>query len=149
MITELARSNALHVDCDAIAHGVNLKGFMGGGIARQIAETFPKAEQEYIDYCQDELCRLGGCLALSINAGETVGPYTLYNLFTQILPGKDARLTALDVSLKRMNEHALKNDIQNIAMPRIGCGIGGLSWNNVKPVIEANSEGFNYIVCTI
>jgi O-acetyl-ADP-ribose deacetylase (regulator of RNase III) len=65
------------------------------------------------------------------------------------MPGRDARLSALDVSLKRMNEHALENDIQKIVMPQIGCGIGGLNWEDVKPILESNSEGLLYVVCTL
>ena len=149
MFTELTASNVLNMDCDAIAHGVNMKGSMAGGIARQIALVYPKAEETYMKYCKEELCRLGGCLPIPINVGEPMGPHTLYNLFTQIMPGKDARLSAIDVSLKRMNEHALENGIHKIVMPQIGCGIGGLSWEDVKPIMEANSEGLSYIVCTL
>jgi O-acetyl-ADP-ribose deacetylase (regulator of RNase III) len=149
MLTELTGQDALNVDCDAIAHGVNMKGSMAGGIARQIAQMYPLAEKDYIQYCEQGFCRLGGCLPFPVNVGKPQGPYTIYNLFTQIMPGRDARLSALDVSLKRMNEHALENDIQKIVMPQIGCGIGGLNWEDVKPILESNSEGLLYVVCTL
>jgi O-acetyl-ADP-ribose deacetylase (regulator of RNase III) len=33
-------------------------------------------------------------------------------------------------------EHALRNGVKRIGMPRIGCGIGGLRWEDVRPLVE-------------
>jgi O-acetyl-ADP-ribose deacetylase (regulator of RNase III) len=149
MLTELSNTDVLLLNCDAIAHGVNMKAAMAGGIARQIAKMYPEAEADYNRCCNGERARLGGVLISEINAGEPDKPQYLYHLFTQIEPGRDARITALGVSVNHMRGIALATGIETIAMPRIGCGIGGLNWNDVKPILEDASEGLNFIVGTI
>lgn len=149
MLTELSNTNALTFPCDAIAHGVNMRGAMAGGIAYQIAKMYPEAEKEYMWYCKWDLVALGGCLSIGINDDKDQGPYTLYNLFTQVEAGADARLDALERSLESMKEEAAVLGVKDIAMPRIGCGIGGLQWEDVRPIMLKASEGYNFIVCTI
>ena len=34
-----------------------------------------------------------------------------------------------------MKEHAVNNQVKNIAMPKIGCGLDRLEWNNVRKLI--------------
>lgn len=149
MLTELSSTDALEISCDAIAHGVNMKGAMAGGIARSIAIMYPSVEQEYNQFCKDQRARLGGVFVSNINKGEEGKPQRLYNLFTQIEPGRDARLTALEVSVNRMVDMAVATGVQTIAMPRIGCGIGGLDWEDVKPILVAASVNVNFVVCTL
>ena len=149
MLTELSSTDALEISCDAIAHGVNMKGAMAGGIARLIAIMYPSAEQEYNQFCKDQRARLGGVFVSNINKGEEGKPQRLYNLFTQIEPGRDARLTALEVSVNRMVDMAIATGVKTIAMPRIGCGIGGLKWEEVKPILVAASVNVNFVVCTL
>lgn len=149
MLTELPNTDALKISCDALAHGVNMKAAMAGGIARSIAKMYPQAEDEYNRCCRQERARLGGVFVSDINAGEEEGPYRLYNLFTQIEPGRDARITALEVSVNRMHDMAIAAGVETIAMPRIGCGIGGLDWEQVKPILTAASGNLNFIVCTL
>ncbi len=149
MLTELSNTDALKISCDALAHGVNMKSAMAGGIAREIAKMYPRAEQLYNLCCNEERARLGGVFACDINSGEEEGPYRLYNLFTQIEPGRDARITALEVSVNRMHDMAVGAGVETIAMPRIGCGIGGLDWEDVKPILTAASGNLNFIVCTL
>ena len=38
-------------------------------------------------------------------------------------------------TLNALENIALINDIKSIAIPPLGCGLGGLSWHNVKPHI--------------
>jgi len=42
----------------------------------------------------------------------------------------------LEKSLLAMREHCVVNNVVNLAMPRIGCGLDGLNWNKVKNLLE-------------
>ena len=63
----------------------------------------------------------------------------IYNLATQKQPGADARLDAIDASVRAAVEHARANDVATIYLPRIGAGIGGLRWEDVWETLEAVS----------
>lgn len=61
---------------------------------------------------------------------------TIFNLASQQLPGADARLPAIETALRRMVVLAGEGDVSPIGLPRIGAGIGGLAWPDVRAVIE-------------
>lgn len=60
----------------------------------------------------------------------------VYNLATQAKPGRDARLDAIEESLTGALAHAARHDVASIGLPRIGCGIGGLDWDDVNYVLN-------------
>lgn len=39
-------------------------------------------------------------------------------------------------SLEAMRNHVLVNDVQHLAMPKIGCGLDGLQWPKVKDLLD-------------
>jgi O-acetyl-ADP-ribose deacetylase (regulator of RNase III) len=47
-----------------------------------------------------------------------------------------ASYDAIETALTRMREQADAENIDSIAIPRIGVGYGGLSWNKVREIIE-------------
>lgn len=115
---------------DAICHGVNTKGVMGAGIARTFRELFPEMYEEYADRCASGRLVLGG-----IHAYDADG-VVIYNLATQDLPGPVAQLHAVEETLFKMKRSCLKHGYLKVAMPQIGCGIGGLKWERVEPIVQ-------------
>jgi O-acetyl-ADP-ribose deacetylase (regulator of RNase III) len=67
-------------------------------------------------------------------------PRWIYNIASQDQPGPNARLEWFEVGLVRSLKHAEENFVPTIAMPRIGCGIGGLEWGDVRDIIEHYAE---------
>ena len=125
---------------DAIAHGCNRKGAMGGGIAREMRERYPEMERLYKLVCgdpnyRDTEFRLGGFYRYDIPGGPP-GPLAIYNLATQDVPGPDARLNAIRVCFANMVADAEKRGFFHIGIPRIGAGIGGLNWADVEDAIN-------------
>jgi O-acetyl-ADP-ribose deacetylase (regulator of RNase III) len=121
-------------DADALAHGINCKGAMAAGIAAEFARRYPRMEKQYVERCQLDLIRPSSYFFW---AGDRP---LVYNLATQMFPGSDARLTWVKRSVDAMLTHARGVGIQSIAMPRIGCGIGGLQWEDVSMVIKELAE---------
>ena len=117
---------------DAIAHGVNTYGQMDGGIAVQFKNQFPNMYNAYNHLCDDTGLRGGGVFPWYVSNDDQ----WVYNLVTQIPPGRNARYTFVAASMSRMFEHAYENFVQSIAMPKIGCGIGGLEWPVVENIID-------------
>lgn len=115
---------------DTIAHGCNSFGLMGAGIAKPIKEMFPKNFERYKKLCDDGTFRPG---SLCYKKENGIG---IYNLGTQFKPGPDAHIVNIERSVKEMLNYAAFRDEWTIKTVRLGCGIGGLDWNDVKPVLE-------------
>lgn len=124
-----------------IGHGVNCRGVMGAGIAKSFREKF--GEDYYNEYRLD--CNLGVLVPGRVTFYESTLNHfgiTVLNLASQKVPGANAKYPWLFESLYRAARFAtsparMPNYGNTIAIPEIGCGIGGLEWRKVKKVIEA------------
>jgi O-acetyl-ADP-ribose deacetylase (regulator of RNase III) len=118
----------------ALAHGVNCRGGLGG-LALTFGRRWPALAAAYSEACAHGHLQLGGMLVFTADDGTVV-----YNLATQVRGGPDARLDAIDASLRTAVAHAQQHGITAIGLPRIGAGIGGLAWSDVLDVIEPIAE---------
>ena len=115
----------------AIGHGVNIHGVMGSGIAPIIKKKYPAVFPPYKKACQDGSLTPGLMLPVEVEPGMWV-----FNLASQDKPGRHARLDWLAESLERSFITATELNLPGFAIPRIGAGIGGLKWRDVKSTIE-------------
>lgn len=139
MTVEFVRGDLLNpMKEDAIAHGCNCLGRMGAGIAKEIKRIWPEEMME--EY--EKLC------SSSIQPGEVQylsysGFPLLINMFTQKSIWRDkaglspAKLEWIkecleDIIQKLSNSNS---QIKTVGMPRIGAGLGGLEWKDVKALI--------------
>jgi O-acetyl-ADP-ribose deacetylase (regulator of RNase III) len=128
-------------ESNILGHGVNIEGLMGAGIAKEFSSRFPVMYDEYKDICKHG----------ELVAGETwlwedeASDFIVLNIASQDKPGKHARLDWLESGLEDALEQLARafDDVEVIALPRIGCGIGGLDWEDVRPVLVAAAEKFN------
>ncbi len=149
MIKEI-KGNILDTHCKLIAHGVNCQGVMGSGVAKALYEKYPIVKKEYLYFVNfkhknlnpDEL--LGKVSFVDVTIEKTV-----VNCFTQQNFGTDGQIylnfDALTTCLADVLCHAGENNIKEIAIPRIGCGLAGGDWKKVKKAIEDlqnDLEGF-------
>ena len=113
----------------AIGHGVNIYGKMGAGIAVQFKNRFPEMHTEYVSVCESG----------QLTAGMTFAYYgstpIIYNIASQDLPGANARLDFLEEGLRSALQDAQTLGLDRVALPLIGCGIGGLSEADVVPLL--------------
>ena len=137
MSYEEVKGDLFESGADIIAHGCNTKGVMGAGVAAIVRQKWPHVNQIYQEYCNQGSFRGGECLIIStkpgINASEVPA---VANLATQIQPGADARIGLIAESLIRLREQMIALNLKTLAMPRIGCGIGGLVWLDVEPFVR-------------
>ena len=121
---------------DAIVHGCNCFCAMGSGLAPQMAEAFG-ADKFPLEAPQNR----GVKEKLGRNDIVLVDDLYVINSYTQYQPGPNADINAIRSCMKGINAEfkALKqiNDKTfHIGIPLIGCGIGGLQWEDVKKVIK-------------
>ena len=72
------------------------------------------------------------------------GSSVIINLFTQEpaedhkgRPGK-ATLSNINHVLQALKKELRQQTVASLALPRLATGVGGLSWNEVRPLIEQN-----------
>ncbi len=123
------------VGADAIAHGVNCKGVMGAGIAAEFAKRYPDMKREY-----QSLCRTAALVPGAYFAWVSPDGKRIYNLATQSYPGRCARLEWIEQAVTAMLSHAELLSLSVVAVPRIGCGIGGLNWSDVRQTLDRVSR---------
>lgn len=124
---------------DVIAHGVNLKGAFGAGIAGEIAKRFPWAKEDYLKWVHYRSHTDLGNHWVSINPDideDEEGIHHIIHMATQYYPGPDARITAIGRALRALKNVYQYPDQITLALPQVGCGIGGLHWRDVKPMME-------------
>ncbi len=117
-----------------IMHGCNAKGVMGSGVALSIRKKWPVVYDEY-SKLQLGPESLGSIQTVKINDNLWV-----INAITQNDYGKDGRVYA-DMSAIRtsfMGALSIAEELGGtLKLPKIGCGLGGLDWDNhVKPILE-------------
>jgi len=127
----------------AIAHGCNCQGVMGAGIALQFKNRYPEMFEWYKFKCQHKDFSPGDAFVWKGKnyIGRVEDRYIL-NLATQDRPGPYARLEWIDQSLRSAIK-TFGEAVPTIAMPNIGCGIGGLDWEDVEVVLETLEKSSN------
>lgn len=114
-----------------IVHQVNCQGVMGAGVAKAIKHKYPNVYDFYKDKVKYATKSLLGDVQFVY-----VEDKIIVNLFSQehYYP-RNKQHTDYN-ALKKGFEEIKLSFKQDIAMPKIGCGLGGGDWNTVSKIIE-------------
>jgi O-acetyl-ADP-ribose deacetylase (regulator of RNase III) len=127
----LTNSDLLSVTKGVIVHGCNCNGGFGSGIAGQIAKRYPQVRNRFMQN------GTGKQLLGTINVGLVLDDLYIINAYTQETYGskpntKYASPLAISSALFRV---LLDYSEEEIHVPKIGCGLGGLTWTEeVMPI---------------
>lgn len=117
-----------------ILHGCNAQGVMGSGIAKQIRKKFPQAFETYCAAHEKEMLWLGD--VIFVDCGSKI----IANGITQQYYGRSGErfvnYEAINNVMEETHDYALKHGIEYVAMPLIGAGLGGGSWEKISSIIE-------------
>ena len=109
---------------------------MGGGIAREAAERNPGLK----NLCGQAI--LDGNYSLGKDA-QTGAEMLRFPTKDQVQFGSEMKIIA--GSLNMLEEYINKNPDKKIYLPRPGCGLGGLDWEDVKELCEHYLSKFDNI----
>ena len=96
------------------------------------AETFCRRVNGLQEYCRKAKAVVGSALPY----WDPESNNFIYNLVTKSTFFEKPTLDNLRISLKNMRGHVSLNNVTKITMPKIGCGLHRLQWNNVFKIIQ-------------
>lgn len=127
--------NLLEADVDAVVNTVNTVGVMGKGIALMFKEKFPSNFKAYARACEAGEVRTGE-MFVTENL-QLMGPRWIINFPTKQHWRGNTRLEWIESGLQDLVRVIRERGIRSIAIPPLGCGNGGLDWDDVRPLILA------------
>lgn len=131
---QIARGNLLNAEVDALVNTVNCDGYMGKGIALQFKQAFPANFKAYEAACaHGEM--VPGRMFIHDNGG-LVNPRWIINFPTKRHWRNKSRIEDIASGLSALVADVQRLGIRSIAVPPLGCGLGGLNWADVRPMIE-------------
>ena len=138
-MVEYKQGNLLTDTSEALVNAVNCVGVMGGGIAAQFKQAFPEYYEDYKRACEANELQLGTVHTFA--TGQIVNPKWLVSFPTKDHWKEDSQMASVRTGLLSLREWLETSKIASIAIPALGCGLGGLSWETVKPEIETALAG--------
>ena len=133
----------LAVEAEALVNPVNCVGAMGKGLALQFKNVYPMNFQAYLTACESGQIKPGHMHVFDSRA--TNNPRYIVNFPTKRHWRDSSRIGDIEAGLSDLVRVVAEKRIQSIAMPALGCGLGGLDWNEVRPLIEHAFEALTDI----
>lgn len=122
-----------------LAHGVAPGDDWKAGLNRALRERFPAMVTDFRHHCHAVHPEPGTLWTWS-GAGP-LGPVRIANLLTQDPPARPgdhpgkARLEHVHHALKALRAWAAAEKVPSLAITRIATGVGGLTWDDVRPLV--------------
>jgi len=127
---------------------VNTVGVMGKGVASRAKYQFPDVYVTYQDLCRNHKLKMGTPVLYkrrsSFDYQLADEPLTLSNANSEtwflLFPTKrhwseQADIKGIEKGLQWLCENYKKDGIQSLAIPALGCGLGGRKWRLIGPML--------------
>ena len=132
--------------CEALVNPVNCVGVMGKGLALQFRSRFPANYEAYREACARGAVRPGRCFVFDAGAGR---PRVIVNFPTKRHWREPSRIEDIAAGLDDLAGVLRRHAIGSVAIPPLGCGLGGLPWPRVRSLLLdrlARSERVSVVI---
>jgi O-acetyl-ADP-ribose deacetylase (regulator of RNase III) len=130
--------NLLKAEAEALVNTVNCVGVMGRGIALQFQKAYPDNFEIYKKLCNSKQMQVGKVFVFDRNS--YINPKYIINFPTKKHWRGKSKIEDIQKGLQSLIEEIQQRHIRSIAIPPLGCGLGGLRWEQVRPLIEKAFE---------
>ena len=138
-------------EINVLIHQANCFNTMGSGVAKEIKTRLPEMFQADCETTRGDVGKLG-CFSYAVFDDENIK--LGINLYGQYRYGTEKQHTDYDAIEKGLHKICkfldlfAKDDKSNIkiGLPRLGCGLGGGSWDIVSKIIEEQLCDYGYEV---
>lgn len=124
------RTSILTSQAQTVVNTVNTVGVMGKGLASAFKARYPRMFEEYRKLCKERRLDIGQLWLWK-------GPdQWVLHFPTKKHWRNPSKLSYIEAGLQKFVGQYEHRGIREIAFPRLGCGNGGLDWNDVCPLME-------------
>jgi O-acetyl-ADP-ribose deacetylase (regulator of RNase III) len=133
-----AKGDLLSADAEALVNTVNTVGIMGKGLALEFKRVFPKNFTAY-----GAACKRGEVIPgrMFVFATGEERPRLIVNFPTKRHWKHKSQIEDIKAGLQDLVSLVKREKIGSLAIPPLGCGYGGLDWEQVRPLIEQAFSG--------
>lgn len=128
----VVRGDILESKACVLVNPVNTDGIMGKGLALQFKNKFPEMFLEY-----KEVCKKGGFVIGEIHVWQNPdkNPAFIVNFPTKKSWRDKSKIEYITCGLDELTTFMNLYKIPSVAIPPLGCGLGGLDWTKVRALI--------------
>lgn len=120
--------------CQGVVNPVNCDGFMGRGLALEFKKRYPPVYFEsYAAACRSNWLKPGLVTVFFSSAPGLPG--IVFNLPTKKNWRDGSNMEYVVTGLGALARKMAEIGIESVAIPKVGCGLGGLKWEDVRPEI--------------
>lgn len=130
---ESVHGDLLRADVEAIVNPVNCVGVMGRGLAAQFKAAYPANFRAYEAACKRGEVQPGRMFVFEL--ATAARPRWLINFPTKRHWRGTSKIGDIESGLVALVAEVRDRKIQSIAVPPLGCGLGGLDWADVSALI--------------
>ncbi len=141
------KGDLLEASVEAVVNTVNCVGIMGRGIALQIKNRFPANFKAYAAACKRDEVQPGKMFVHEI--GGLINPRYIINFPTKRHWKGKSRMEDIEAGLAALAAEIRARKIRSIAIPPLGCGLGGLDWAAVRPRIASMLAQFQDVEAVV
>ena len=122
-----------------LCNAVNSLGFMDGGIAKAFKEKFPEMFELYQSLCKSFYFKVASLHVFESEKDDV----TIFNVHT-VDDDLKGNLELIEKALWEMRYYLdrINKDLKPVAIPPLGCGIGGLDKKDVEALIREVFETY-------
>jgi O-acetyl-ADP-ribose deacetylase (regulator of RNase III) len=129
--------------CEALVNPVNCEGVMGAGLALKFKQKFPINYRVYREKCLNGSISPYNPIYVSL---EQENGKIIFHVVTKDKWVEKSSLLLVENSLTMLSSILANRPDLSIAIPALGCGLGGLNWEEVEPLMRKHLINLsNYI----
>lgn len=144
MKIEYRKGNLFDTNIKVILHGANDQGVMGSGVAKIVLDNYPEAYEKYMQVYEKEGL-VGGSIIPAFSNGKVI-----INAISQHGYGRSGQRFVnyewISSIFSKLNVYCSVNAETHVAMPQIGAGLGGGSWEVIASIIESEANTYTPVV---
>ena len=130
---EYCKGNLLEAKVEALVNPVNCVGVMGKGLALAFKQAYPDNFYYYKMACSLGEVKVGQMFITANNS--FLYPFYIINFPTKEHWKDPSKIEYVKDGLVALTKDIHRLQIKSIAIPALGCGLGGLEWKEVESLI--------------